>query len=321
VKARRKISVIAAVVFSGLSLLVSRADVVFDMTYIGNAGNAPDTTGYGSVGYNYNIGTYEVTVAQYADFLNAAASSDPYGLYDAYMGDSALEGGAFITRSGEDGSYTYTSVSGKENKPVRFVDFYDAARFCNWLYNGQGSGDTESGSYDMSMPVGSFMSREDDATWVLPTMEEWYKAAFYDPVNDCYYDYPNGSDAIPAEPIDETTPRDMNFGDDPWWHGYDVTFTSIGETTGSSPYGVYDMGGNVEEWTESFPPYGSQRLAYGGTYSSDAEGVSYKGVIVRQPDVGTLSRGFRVALVPEPNTVFLLFVGGFLLFIRKRLNR
>jgi formylglycine-generating enzyme required for sulfatase activity len=315
---RRRTNIIAALFFSGLFLFVSRADIVIDLTYIGDAGNTADTTGHGYVDYNYYIGTYEVTVAQYTEFLNAVASSDPYGLYDSEMGVDLGNGGASITRSGEDGSYTYTSVSGKENQPVRFVDFYDAARFCNWLYNGQGSGDTESGSYDMSMPVGSFMIREDDATWVLPTEEEWYKAAFYDPVNECYYDYPNGSDETPADPTDETTPRDFNFGNDPWWHGYDVTFTSIGETTGSSPYGVYDMGGNVEEWTESFPPYGSQRLVYGGTYGSDADGISYKGVIVRQPDVESPSRGFRVALVPEPNTVFLLFVGCVLLMWRRK---
>jgi formylglycine-generating enzyme required for sulfatase activity len=318
VKIRRKISVVVVIVFNGLSLLVSRADVVFDMTHIGNAGNVADTTGHGSVGYDYSIGTYEVTVAQYAEFLNAVAGSDPYGLYDSSMGVDLGNGGAFIIQSGESGSYFYTTVSGKGNQPVRRVDFYDAARFCNWLYNGQGSGDTESGSYDMSMPVGSFMTREENATWVLPTQDEWYKAAYYDPVNECYYDYPNGSDETPIDPTDETTPRDMNFGNDPWWHGYDVTFTSIGETTGYSPNGIYDMGGNVEEWTESFPPAGSKRMVVGGGFFDDADYLSSARAIPREPDVESVNRGFRVALVPEPNTALLLFVGCVLLMWRRK---
>ena len=33
------------------------------------------------------------------------------------------------------------------NRPVNYVSFGDAARFANWLHNGQGNGDTESGAY------------------------------------------------------------------------------------------------------------------------------------------------------------------------------
>jgi len=252
-----------ALIFSSLCLLVSRADMVIDMTYIGNVGNLADSqTGRGAVNYNYYIGTYEVTVAQYTDFLNAVASFDPYNLYNTYMADPIGYGGACIFRSGNDGSYIYTSGSGKEDQPIRYVDFFDSVRFCNWLHNGQGNGGTETGSYNLSL--GAWMTRGDDATWILPVQNEWYKAAYYDPVNECYYDYPNGSDETPVAPTDETTPRDMNFGNDPLWHGESVTFTSIGETIGNSPYGVCDMGGNVEEWTESFPPAGAERMVQGG---------------------------------------------------------
>ena len=53
---------------------------------VANAGDAPDTRyetpGYGAVDYTYNIGKYEVTNGQYAEFLNAvAATGDPNGLY------------------------------------------------------------------------------------------------------------------------------------------------------------------------------------------------------------------------------------------------
>ena len=55
--------------------------VTIDMVTVGNPGNAADTrydlTGFGSVGYNYQIGKYEVTAGQYTEFLNAVAKADP----------------------------------------------------------------------------------------------------------------------------------------------------------------------------------------------------------------------------------------------------
>src|SRR5437764_5706928 len=54
-----------------------------DFVPIGDVGNAADTTGYGGVNYQYQIGTYEVTNTQYALFLNAVATTaDPYSLYN-----------------------------------------------------------------------------------------------------------------------------------------------------------------------------------------------------------------------------------------------
>ncbi len=64
---------------------------------VGDAGNAADTTGYGSVDYTYNIGKYNVTAAQYCDFLNAVAATDTYGLYNASMSSYS---GCGITRTG-----------------------------------------------------------------------------------------------------------------------------------------------------------------------------------------------------------------------------
>ncbi len=55
---------------------------------VGDPGNMPDAnTGnlYGSVGYNYLIGKYDVTLAQYCQFLSAVAATDTYGLYDIRM--------------------------------------------------------------------------------------------------------------------------------------------------------------------------------------------------------------------------------------------
>ena len=232
------------------------------------------------------------------------------------MGDGGGIGIPIITRSGEPGSYTYTAVAGTENEPVRYVSFYDATRFCNWLANEQGSGSTETGSYTLS--DGYSLTRTVSATWVLPTEDEWYKAAYYDPETDTYSTYPNGSDNVPAELTDSTTPREMNFGDIPYWHG-GVYFTAIGETTGHSPYGMYDMGGNVEEWTETFQP-SNYRICRGGHLMDPASDLSVTAQDPADPTTEGDLLGFRVAyLIPEPTTCLLFSLGiPFLVGLRRR---
>ena len=94
---------------AGLAALLAApppsAAVTIDWVAIGNPGNAADTpssncyaASCGSVSYSYYISKYEVTNAQYAEFLNAKAASDPLGLYNTSMGSNATFGG--ITRSG-----------------------------------------------------------------------------------------------------------------------------------------------------------------------------------------------------------------------------
>ena len=120
------------------------ATVTIDYVTVGNAGNAADTTGYGAVSYAYQIGKYEVTNAQYGAFLNAAAQTDSYGLYNSGMSDFG------ITRGGSSGSYTYSVTTALANRPVVYVSWFDAARMANWMMNGQGSGSTETGAYTLN---------------------------------------------------------------------------------------------------------------------------------------------------------------------------
>ena len=286
------------------------ADVVIDLTYIGDPGE-------GGVDYVYSIGTYEVTVAQYAEFLNAVAASDPYGLYYEAMGSGGSYSSPCITQNGTDGSYTYAVVSGTEDQPIRFVSFYDAARFCNWLSNGQGNGDTEYGSYDLSEGVS--MLRLTNATWVIPTEEEWIKAGYYDAETDTFSLYPNGSDEVPAEPTDETSAREFNFGDDPYWNGTEC-YTATGETTAVSPYGTYDQGGNVAELTETMA--GLNRRVKGGSFLSGEEYLQRgNSLYISCSDMGD-NIGFRIAyIIPEPSTIVLFFVGSLGAIIHRRRAR
>ncbi len=306
------------------------ADVIFEMVTIGNPGNVSDLVWegnpetpvddiyMGAVSYVYQISKYEVTVGQYVEFLNAKAKSDPYGLYREDMSDPGVVGGAIIQRFGAEGSYTYSAVTGKENQPVRLVDFYTCLRFCNWLHNGQGDGDTETGSYNLSL--GKWLTREPGATWVLPSNDEWHKAAYYDPELEVYWEYPNGKNTI-EYPTDERTPREQNFGGSMiGWQG-NVYFTSIGETTGYTAYGVYDMGGNVTEWTDSLVPPGQgwSRITRGGAYNSSAEYLARLGAIPYDPTSYGDGIGFRVVYlipIPEPSTTLLLLLGGALLYVQ-----
>jgi formylglycine-generating enzyme required for sulfatase activity len=75
---------------------------------VGNANDPLTDNHYGGVDHACRIGTTEVTNAQYADFLNAKAASDPLGLYNALMGSEARGG---ITKSGVSGAFTYATMA------------------------------------------------------------------------------------------------------------------------------------------------------------------------------------------------------------------
>jgi len=160
-------------------------------------------------------GTYEVTNTEYTEFLNAKAVSDPLLLYNPSMGtiSGSTQGG--ITRSGSDGSYTYSVIPGRGSFPVIGTTFYHAMRFANWMNNGQGNGDTESGAYTLlgGTPTpsnGTTVTRDASAMIVVPSEDEWYKAAYYDALSVTYFDYPTGFDAPPACCPDRTPqPREL----------------------------------------------------------------------------------------------------------------
>ena len=174
------IVVLAAVAGLVLALAPAAEAAPMEFVTVGDAGNADDNhlrggEYWGSVAYEYNIGKYEVTNAQYTVFLNAVAASDPYGLYKEEMGGTAdLRGG--ITRTGSDGSYTYATKTNMADKPVNWVDWNNAAAFSNWLT----TGDKSSGYYTMtSSGVATSNAHSHDAyaainglTYFIPTEDE-----------------------------------------------------------------------------------------------------------------------------------------------------
>ena len=121
--------------------------VTIDMVTVGDAGNAADSTGYGAVGYAYQIGKYEVTIGQYVEFLNAVAKTDTYGLYAQNLMGVSSEG--VISQAGSPGSYFYYASivayvpipqATATNRPIAQTTWWQAARFANWMSNGQPTG-------------------------------------------------------------------------------------------------------------------------------------------------------------------------------------
>jgi len=149
--------------------------------------NPPDHNGRGAVSYRYRIGKYEVTTAQWVEFLNAKARADgDGGLWNNDMDKQRSGEGqrCEIKRSGEHGSYVHSVSAEYANRPVTHISFLDACRFCNWLHNGQGNGDTEDGAYKLAGYWGTDgrrIRRNSGAKYFVPTEDEWIKAAYYDP--------------------------------------------------------------------------------------------------------------------------------------------
>jgi formylglycine-generating enzyme len=332
-----------ALLFSSLTA----SAVTIGTVPVGNAGNASDpddgndasgVQNLGAVAYAYRIGTTEVTNAQYAAFLNAKAASDPFSLYNTLMGDDARGG---IARGGSDGSYSYTVRTNMGNKPVNFVSWHDALRFANWLHNGQGTGDTETGAYTLlgGTPTPSNdmnITRNPGAMWFLPSEDEWYKAAYYDPTlgggSGGYWDFPTRSNSPPT-PATANSVGDIsnpganvaNYNEAADWNSLDGNVTTVGSAgpLSESYYGTSDQGGSLFEWNELFvdDDFGGYYRGFrGGAWNGNFFPVFATDGAYMSPSAEFSDLGFRVAMIPEPSTLALGAVGalGIYVFARKR---
>jgi sulfatase modifying factor 1 len=336
-----------ATVVGALALSVGQAAIfadVFNMPVgqksvefvnVGDAGNAAGPVGSGSVPYAYQMDKYDVTAAQYAQFLNAVAKTDTFGLWNSGMALTGSNGGnTGILRSGASGSFVYTVVSGHENFPATFTNWGNAARFVNWLSNGQptgaqAAGTTETGSYTLNgvntnaglAPI----TRNVSAIYALPTENEWYKAAWYKggSQNAGYWLWPTQSDSTPSNVFNPAGTNNANF----YFNGYSDPanfLTPVGAFANTtSAYGLYDMGGDIFQWTET--------LSTVNTGNKVLRGVSYNivdsylaGQNTTVPGSGQFpldqnsTIGFRIVMLPEPMSLSLMAAGIAFLSIRRK---
>jgi formylglycine-generating enzyme len=309
------------------ALAVEAQAVTIDWSPVGNAGNSNDTADgdiktagiqhFGGVAYNYRIGTYDVTTSQYAEFLNAKdpTGANSIGLFNNDMGNGV--GGISFNNGALPGT-KYSANADRANGPVIFVTWYSAIRFSNWMNNGQGNGDTETGAYTLlhdgsasPTPIPSnanLISRQPGATIFLPSENEWYKAAYYNPSTHSYFQYPTSTDTTPTPSPPTSIPNHANFfspnPEDP-----PLFATDVGAYTGTtSPYGAFDMGGNVFQFNEAL--IGSFRGIRGGSWGSpDSNLLSSFRDSFNPSFTSGIGVGFRLAMIPEPSSLVLAALG------------
>lgn len=317
-----------------LATSVNAEYVTFEWVTVDDLGNPGDSSrgGIGTVNHAYRISKHEVTNAQYAKFLNATVRGD---LNLGYHPDMGRENGG-IARAG-DGTlaspYVYTTISGRENHPVNYVAVFWAQYFVHWLENSQPEIATSA-----AISYGAYPSfngpRNPEAMYFLPSLDEWHKAAFYDPESESYFRYATGSNSLPSG----LAPPGLRANDpsnvvNAYITGYAVTgsldfdpsenyLTDVGAyPLAVSPYGTFDQNGNVSEWTEGTI---NRRLHIGGGWDKypNAGDVLFAGGTSGVS--GASDTGFRVAsrvIVPEPNSRILLVAGLSMLFVRLRRER
>ena len=270
--------------------------VGYELVKVGNAGNRMDKTGHGSVDKVFWIGKYEVTIDQYCAFLNAIAKTDTYGVYDPAMTSSLNSAG--VQRSGSEGIYTYSPINNagdSSQRPITYLSWFDAARFANWMSNGQPSGlqnssTTENGAYVLNGAIKGITTVRNalnpntgaEPTFFIPNEDQWYKAAYYSqPLNNGaggYYLYATKSNHAPGNQIGNQ-PNMVNYIDDysgtyfysvPQASYLDVNqnyLTDVGAYSGApSYYGTYDQSGLLYQWNDLDGSASATRGLRGGFY-------------------------------------------------------
>jgi formylglycine-generating enzyme required for sulfatase activity len=253
--------------------------VTLETIKIGNADNAADSTGFGAVGHEYSISKYEITLHEYSKFLNAVASlKDPEkpwlaDLYDQEnMEDTTDVVGQLMERTGQgtlSSPYIY-NVVGDPARPVPWVTWFNAARFANWLHNGaEAVSDTESGAYTLNNSVKNAVIRKNaNARYWLPSEDEWYKAAFYNPTKGTYSNFPTRSNALPRQCRNERgSYKGINIANYNGCRPEKNKLIPVGSFIESrSYYGLFDMAGNLWEWNDGIVN-DENRVVRGGSWS------------------------------------------------------
>ena len=273
---------------------------------ISQTNNATDpTTGnrYGAVPYEYRTSIYEITQAA----ITKATASGLVG----------VTAGAWTN----------------QNQPAGLLSWFEAAAFVNFLntnsgktaaYNLAWSGTAWSMTLQSSSNAwtagGTNLYRNKNAYYFLPSENEWYKAAYYNPAGSNYFLYPTASSSVPTAVTNGTTTNTAVFTGNTVSPTQPAAVTTAGAL---SAYGTMGQGGNLREWTESatdglYNNANANRAMRGGSYNLAADALPSTFRDTFNPFIDNSSFGFRVASVPEPSTYALLLLGAGAMYLWKR---
>jgi len=262
---------------------------------IGDPGNVGDASGYGRVDYTYKISKAEISIAEFE--ASGAGNGN-----ENYFNDGTRTVGA--------------------NAPAVNVKLYEAMKYCNWLT----SGDVDSGAYIFNGASSVAVNRESAIStytdiFVLPTEDEWYKAAYYTgDQGDPWSLYATGADDVPSRATGGNGWNCLVYdsGLNYLLSGPNYVWAVGGSAEEQN--GTYDMMGNVAEWVED-----TSGVLRGGGYNTFNEStMSSDFRLTKDPSSegsSTFLAGFRIVqtnVVPEPFTAGLLFIGGAATWVTRR---
>jgi formylglycine-generating enzyme required for sulfatase activity len=226
-------------------------------------------------------------------------------------------------------------------QPAANMTWFEAAAFVNWLNTSTGHHaaynltpippDVFGNTWSMTLwsseeawdPGRGNLYRHKDAYYVLPSEDEWYKAAYHknDGVTANYWDYATAGNSIP-------TPVASGTGAGTAVYAGQSTPAPVQISGGLSGYSTRGQNGNVREWVESASdgldnsPF-ENRVLRGGAYNLPAsfETEMRSSGRATSPPAGLSSAsptiGFRVVSVPEPSCAMLMIGGGFVALSRR----
>lgn len=313
----------------------------------------------GQVNYQYGIGKFEVTTSQWVEFFNAAYDR-PAEDWLPHVTPPTFWGAVGATPN-TPGGLRWAVPAGNAMRPVGNISWRMAAMYCNWLCNDKSTDRAAfmSGAYD----VGTFgylgassiftdqLTHNSGARYWIPTLDEWLKAAHYDPAKPNadgtvggWWKYSTTSDApvaygppgVNVRPggsvpgLDPTGPLAQANGnwDSSNFPGYDPFTTPLGAYSDvQSPWGLYDTSGGTAEWNEGANLANTSRFAEGtmrGAIGSPAAGTldSISRTAGGFPSDSSLFFGLRIASsVPSPSAFSLGLGASFLGTNRNRRTR
>lgn len=302
---------------------------VGNAAWAGNGDPSDRAIGRGSVNYQYNIGKFEVTSAQWVEFFNAAYDR-PAGYTIPHLAPPSFWGGVPTTPTHTENpnARRWTTTSQSAMLPTGDISWRMAAIYCNWLHNGKATNREAflNGAYDVSTfgyqgtVFTDQLTHNPDARYWVPTWDEWLKAAHYDPVKingdgslGGWWLYPNKSDVAPVYGppgvMVNGVPTQANAGwnqlDFPGFNPYAVQLGAYPNV--QSPWGLFDTAGGTREWTEEAllvaGIWPTARVFENSAWSFPEATISDR-IGPREgdfPSLSTYDLGFRIATsVPAP---------------------